>query len=314
MKKRMILKAGRHSLTRTLVLLVALGACMATQAFGASTWNNPGVGNWSDGANWTGGEPASGSDAVTIANGGTAVCGPGEICGSMTIGGSSGQSGTIRLDTSTASLSNMTALCALANSGTGTIIQTSGHFYSELGLRLGYYATGYGRYEMSGGTAVLGPLTVGRLAPSEVFQSGGTVTLAGASSIANGLYELTGGTLTFNGKALNLNNNARMVVDGATAAIDSTGSAVTWYIGSLPNSDSTLEIKQGFINVNTIYLGHQGTGTVTQTGGIVKQSAGASISLGSWTAGTGRGIWNLFGGTLEVARLGSWPKDPCGLV
>ena len=271
------------------------------------TWTNTGEGSWSEPANWGGTEPTM-ADAAYIVNGGTSVCENAEVAGTFWLGENVGGDGTLRLDDPSASLTVAGAAFYWGRRATGTVIQTDGMLVVSNTTQMGYFSSGLAKYVISGGTGTFhGTLTVGVNVGSDfgnglILQSGGLVRFNKDWGItANGYYELTGGTVD-SSAMLNI-ISGRMLIDGSSAVLKSTAGALVYVNNSTAIEGAVLDIRNGLVTNLGFYVGHQRSGTVNQTGGLVTQPAGRSVALGTYSSGNG--TWNLHGGTLALGKHGT---------
>ncbi|OGV64726.1 MAG: hypothetical protein A2498_13475 [Lentisphaerae bacterium RIFOXYC12_FULL_60_16] len=306
-------RAGQRWCGGLLALVVAFPAF---SVFAANTiWNQAGTGNWSEGGNWSLGEPGPGLLAY-IDNNGTALCGAGEVSEGITLGSSANQNGTIRLDDATDSLTNTVNLVSLGMTGTGTLVLVNGSFYSDKGMRLGYYAAGRGYFNQSNGTAIFyADINIGAsVGVGEVYQSGGRFELrtAGVNNgrffIRNGRYDLVGGSLVVTGYNFNIGTDigqvGRLVVNGAAAVLDirdaENVNGVPVAIGN--GGEGWLEVRQGTVYGDSGWLiGNSHTGRIVQTGGVMDLK---TITMGNNAAGVG--TYEGRAGVLRVEKI-VWP-------
>ena len=196
--------------------------------------------------------------------------------------------------------------------------------------------TGKGVYYISG-TAVLntGQLYVAWYNDGEINQTGGQITctrIDSATNGGNGVYNLSGGTLTVSGNA-NLGYNGGMTTtvtqtggnasfgglnlggigSGGTAyyTINDTVGASTLTVGNTGLKVGATGTGKGYLNIDggttlvhgDMYVGAltATSGTVTQTDGTVTIDADKTLYFRSTTA-TGA-TYNLNGGTLTLAHI-----------
>ena len=98
----------------------------------------------------------------------------------------------------------------MGDAGTGTFTHSRGRFTVNTDLLLGQQTGGSGMYLLSDGTLEAGNLIVGRYGTGSFSQSGGTNTLSGDLTLAqnggsSGTYNLSGGTLSTVNIFLNTN-------------------------------------------------------------------------------------------------------------
>ena len=183
----------------------------------------------------------------------------------------------------------------VANSSAGTVVRVGEGFGASAILNIES-----GGALKIGTPTQLGALQVGDFGSTgQVNQSGGLVDVVGSLNIGNrsasiggsqGIYDLSGGTLRLSGGLYGL---------GRTVGTDAFAAH-----GEMKVSGGVLDIVDGgFIIGDRDSTGLQGTGVLSQTGGVVRVGADATLFL----AGFGGGTYNLSGGTLEVGGNGLRP-------
>jgi hypothetical protein len=176
----------------------------------------------------------------------------------------------------------------VANPSAGTVVRV-GEGFGDIAL----LEVEPGSSLKVGTASQLGAFQVGDFgSKGEVVQTGGLVEIIGSLNIGNrssalgasqGTYNLSGGTLRLSGGLYAL---GRTVNGDAFAAS-----------GQMNISGGVLEIADGgFIIGDRDTTGLQGTGTINQTGGVMRVGEDGLLHL----AGFGGGTYNLSGGTLEV--------------
>jgi hypothetical protein len=236
-------------------------------ALGADTvWLAAGEGGWSDTGNWSAGEPDL-TWRARVDNGGMPVCGPGELCGGLILGSNTTGQGAIRLPDATASLYS-TGILAVGNSGTGLLLQVDGTLIGGTFMRIGFNASGSGRYVMSNGFSLLSnELQIGYSGTGLFQQAGGYllssngIRLAISGAGSRGRYELTGGTSVFYG----------------AIAIGVAGE------GEIIQSGGQFEVRTAGINNGRVFL----NGTYELAGGTFVMT-GYAFNVGSDAAKTGQ--------------------------
>src|SRR5690606_17025846 len=111
----------------TVLTGVLIWCSCASFALAVDTSWNAGVSDWSNPSNWSAGEPNQVNRAV-ISNGGTALIGTGEETNGMIVGWNAGQSGAIRIEDETDSLTSfgVNAVVRIGFSGSGSAFHSAG--------------------------------------------------------------------------------------------------------------------------------------------------------------------------------------------
>jgi autotransporter-associated beta strand protein len=255
------------------------------------------------------------------------------VAGTLYLGYYSSSGGTFTLN-STGALS--AANLYLGNYGTGTFNQTGGTNTVSGSLDVGYNTGGSGTYNLNGGSLGLssaaGALSVGNYGPGSFTQSGGTNTVAnilyvgydsgGTYTLNTGTLALTstttgklwvgeyaagnftqyGGTTTIAGNMYvgGLSASGTCSISGGSLSLISTGNSNgNLYLGFNNGESSTLNLSStGFVLAPTEYVGYEGNGSFTQTGGT--NSVSKYLYLGSGYVYSDSGSYNLSGGSLAV--------------
>jgi len=231
---------------------------------------------------------------------------------------------------------NVAGYLILGSSGTG-IINQSGGTINQTGARviLGDQANSQGTYNLSG-DAVLNAvaLTMGDKAGTvaTVTQTSGVVTVAGrlamsANGTATSTYALSGDGV------LNVGGDYFLVGQAGEGTFVQSGSSTVnanlgteFIVGDWGGAVGQYEMSGGTLNVNngrTLFVGKNGMGTFSQTGGIVSASgrlhvAGGGASNSSYLlqdgivnvgqhlviGDSGTGLFEQTGGTVNVLNGG----------
>jgi len=188
-------------------------------------------------------------------------------------------------------------------SGDGTLTIQSGAT-----LRVGS-ATRYANFQLGQGSGVTGT----------VNQTGGAATFIGSLNVGvnggTGIYNVSGGTLTFDNAGAGAANQTSLISIGFNNSISGTSSGTMNISGGLvqvtaPHDGGSISFIIGNAALNALqaYSGTSdnngnagaGNGTVTQTGGTFSIGAGGTLYLSAY----GNGVYNLSGGTLQVGGSG----------
>ena len=202
-------------------------------------------------------------------------------------------------------------------SGTGTLIQTGGKIGGE--LRLGVNAGSSGRYELTGGgISSEWSLTAGERGNGLVNQSGGHVSVGslvlGFYTGASGTYNLTNGSL---GMGYNAQGDISWIGWAGSGTLNQSGgshSAATGFvIGAKETGQGTYNLSGGSASADQfLTVGDEGTGTLVQTGGVVRITGGgisdyytrSGMQLGYRQHGLG--TYDLIDGTVGSSGGGDY--------
>ena len=193
------------------------------------------------------------------------------------------------------------------SSGDGTLTIESGAM-----LRVGS-TTRYANFQLGQGVGVTGT----------VNQTGGAATFIGSLNVGvnggTGIYNVSGGTLTFDNAGAGAANQTSLISIGFNNSISGTSSGTMNISGGLvqvtaPHDGGSISFIIGNAALNALqaYSGSStndgnagaGNGTVTQTGGTFLIGAGGTLYLSAY----GNGTYNLNGGTLQVGGTGLQPQ------
>jgi autotransporter-associated beta strand protein len=190
----------------------------------------------------------------------------------------------------------------------GDVHQSTGASLTSYEIGIGSGSGNTGIYNIDGGAletlAGIPPLPAGGTASSfrigdfggtgTLNQTGGTVTVHGSLNVGNqgghGTYNLSAGELHLisDQSTLGRTNGGSLGSGGSTGALNLSGTGLL----SLENGAIlTLSNWYGYTGGGT-----QGSGTLTQTGGTFAVANTSTLNL----AGSGLGIYNLNGGTLQI--------------
>ncbi len=267
------------------------------------------TGNWFDAANWWDGIRPTTGDYAYINNGGTAcITLTDETCRNLYLGSSVSEAGT--LDITGGSL--ISFLEYIGDQGSGTVTQSDGYHRPGYLLTLGYSANGVGNYTLSGGTLNIGipgyqsGMANGRIGydgTGHFTQSGGNHYIRdslglGCNQGSIGTYDLQDGFLSL--------GKFEIIGDGGYGSFTQSGGLNCAYLGILIGNNQggsgTFEISGGRLWVGSFYsrIGGYGTGTFTQTGGLVEVDT-SQFYLGHSPGSSG--TYNLNGGTLVISSI-----------
>jgi len=193
----------------------------------------------------------------------------------------------------------------IGNNGMGTYTQTGGSLTTGGNLELGDQLTGVGTVNISGGNIdVSAVVKVGDAGTGVFIQTGGTVTQAAGNNFILGEDATTSyGEYTISGGELHVGAQLQIGVNGV-GVFNLTGGTVYALGGSSPivghdGGTGTMNISGSgvLISTSTINVGRKGSGVWLQSGGSVSTTG---FALATSSGGTGNGIVDLSGGTLDV--------------
>ncbi len=224
------------------------------------------------------------------------------VGGNLYVGNNTGASGSY-------SLSDSGSLAAgfeyVGYSGSGAFTQ-SGGTNSASDLELGEFSGGSGTYNLSGGSLAAGYEIIGNSGSGSFTQSGGTNTVANNFSLAfgsgtSGAYTLSGtGSLSVGGgEYIGWGGSASFTQSGGTNSVTGdlalalfSGGGGTFSLGS-----GSYNLSGGSLSVGgDEFIGINGTGVFSQSGGTHTVSGGLYLADFSGASGT----YNLSGGSLAV--------------
>lgn len=172
---------------------------------------------------------------------------------------------------------------------------------------VGYAVGSNGQFNLtgSGPNISVGNEYVGYEGTGSVTQSGKTnaiandLSLGGASGSA-GTYALAGGTLSVGGDITGGAGASTFNIEGSSYTLTVTGGDITvdnFGVGQATGSNGQFNLTGSGpnISVDNAYVGHQGTGSITQSGST--NTIANNLSIG---AGGGTGTYRITGGTLDV--------------
>ncbi len=184
----------------------------------------------------------------------------------------------------------------VGSSSNGSFVQTGGSNYAASGIELGVNSSVAGTYVLSGGSLSTPFEIVGDTGSGAFVQTGGTHMATqlyfGWAGSASGSYALSqNGLLATSGEQFS---------SGTFSQSGGTNSAAAFvYIGDDTYYSVTYSLSGGYLTTPQVYLGSNGTGTVTQTGGT---SSISSLLMGQNPGSSG--TYNLNGGSLALSSAG----------
>jgi hypothetical protein len=205
--------------------------------------------------------------------------------GGMFIANGGSSNGTYTLNDGTL---NSGSFADIGLQGTGTFTQGGG-IHNAGDVSLGFQSTGIGTYNLDGGAFNVGTATTGSLLVGDTGQ---------------GVFNMTGGTLTINNNDINtaafvvgnqsgsfgtFTQSGGDVSGGRALAIGLNGGTGTYNL----NTGTSPTLDTGFIS-----LGFSGTG-------VFNQQDGTTNNTGSLFIGADHGTYNQFGGDLNVGGQGT---------
>ncbi len=267
------------------------------------------TGNWFDAANWWDGIRPTTGDYAYINNGGTAcITLTDETCRNLYLGSSASEAGTLEITGG----SLISFLEYIGDQGSGTVTQSGGNHRPGYLLVLGNSADGVGNYTLSGGTLNVyipdyqsgrADELIGNYGTGHFTQSGGSNVMR--DSLHLGCRPGSIGTYDLQDGSLNLGKFEVVGGSGYGSFTQSGGLNCAYLgivIGSNSGSSGTFEISGGTLWLGYFYsyIGSNGTGTLTQTGGWVEVNT-SQFYLGHGPGSSG--TYNLNGGTLVISSI-----------
>jgi hypothetical protein len=191
--------------------------------------------------------------------------------------------------------------------GAGAFTQAAGSHSVGANLYIGDIYSGSGTFNLAGGTLAVGAYEyVAYSGTGTLNQTGGVHTAANFVDLAlspgvRGTYNFSGGSLTT--PSLYVGDQGRGVFSqsaGATLTVTGTNGSDGLFVGFKPGSSGTYSLSGGsLLAVAREYIGYQGNGLFTQTGGNNSISSNGTLILGFY--GNTLGTYSLSGdGTLNV--------------
>ncbi|MFO0788977.1 MAG: hypothetical protein U0805_05930 [Pirellulales bacterium] len=265
-----------------LILLFGLAYFLPVTAEATKFWKNSiTTGNWSTGNNW------SGVSAAGVDNGGVPAANE-----QVRIVNTDGIARTVTLDTNPPALGLVSIDLTGAGTTTNTLLLTSGNNLTSGAMFIGGH---------NGVTPTNGRGTVTQSAGTHTISSGVDLVV-GYGAGSSGVYNLSGTGSLIAPQSIFLGNSG-------TGTINQSAGTVTVNAGSIGSFNmATFAGSNGLYNLSgtgqftsnkSEYIGDQGTGTFTQTGGAnTIQGAGNHLYLGNAAGGVGN--YSISGGTLTA--------------
>lgn len=319
------MRGGRRRARGVSILSLAVLSVLKPATLVADTVWKGTSGDWFSLANWSVEVPTD-IDNADIDNGGTAQIASGNaIAGTLFMGDTKSESGTVNLSGGTFFANNSEYI---GNLGTGTFLQLSNTTNSASNdIRVGYGKGSQGEYDQDGGTVFAPTLYVGYTAGA----SGTYYLYAGALSIGSAEVIGNSGTGTFFQYGGDDDNNLEVILG------DAKGSDGTYNLngGTIETPDLYLGYNTGATGSftlaptatltvsDTAYVGRNGTGTFTQTGGTASVAntlyvGQDNMSVGNYTLSAGTVqtttfiIGDQFGATGNVSLSGTGSMNVTG--
>jgi hypothetical protein len=319
-----------------LVVLLGLATLLTPQLLRAQNGRTVSSGFWGNAGEWSVGVPTYGGFNAYV---GSAIGGhanPAEVTNAFTHGGiglfvgygSGGvaATGTVYQTADYLYFSDAGTIGGGASGSAGRVIHSAGSLSTDFQLFIGSEVGTVGTYTFSAGTVTTGSggysLIVGR-SGTGVFEQSGGHTLPGGqlrmgvSSGAVGTYTLSGGRLSSAERQAIGESGSGIFIQSAgtnTVGYSATTSGYGMRLGLNAGGNGTYTMSGGRLqwtlgssDGGVLIVGDQGTGTFTQSGGDVVVSSvdgstdDGALRVGGYDASTGRGTYNISGGTLTVA-------------
>jgi hypothetical protein len=291
--------SGKHFFPLALLLFLVLFSLGPAPGH-ATTWTNPGTGDWHDSANWNLGIPTNTIDAF-INNGGAAQIVSGDAdARNLTLGAAAGNKGSVEL------INNYQLYIprnlTIGNAGEGYFSQGDGGV-TAIAITMGSQPTGHGTYNLDKGTLTVAAaglnstMRVGAGGTGLFQQTGGEVTAYGVIELgqqagSQGNYILENGSLTMpnvlgaSGLYLGYYGIGGFDHRGGTVSLNSGVK-----LGILAGSQGNYSLKSGTLTVGQlndpggITVGDRGIGNFYQDSGI--GTVHGSLSVGAGKGGVG---------------------------
>lgn len=245
----------------------------------AGNWTG-GTGDWFDPANWDSGVPTAGTYSG-VDNGGTVqIEAPGAVSQGFSAGFLQGNSGTLEVSGSGASLAT-TYTIYLGYEGQGFLdISDGGNVTAQAGY-LGHLSTGFGELNVDGEGSlfdVSSTLTIGNEGEGRLTVTNGAAVNSGGGSI--GQEAGSSGSVTVDGEGSNWYLQSQIAVgyDGQGRLDIANGGSVTGgpivYLGARTGSMGTVTVdgEGSMLVAGTLLVGYLGDGTLDISGGAVVEN------------------------------------------
>lgn len=228
----------------------------------------------------------------------------------LLVGSGSGSVGTYNLNGGALTASQEQIGIGNAGANPASFVQTGGTNTASDELDVGYGSTG--TYTLSGSGTLLANgishINIGYSggAVGTFNESGGAVSTTalnvGFNGSAGNTYNLNGGTLAVNDENIGVGVSGNTGLIAQTGGTNAVGSSGRLDVGLLAATTGTYTLSgSGVLTLGSganFYVGDQGTGVVTQSGGVVSGS-GASLIVANTASSSG--TYNLNGGTLTAS-------------
>lgn len=317
-------------------VLFGVASALMTQSLFAQNGRTVSSGFWGNAGEWSVGVPTYGVYNAYVGSSIAGHANPAEVTNAFTHGGvglfvgygSGGvaATGTVYQTADYLYFSDAGTIGGGASGSAGRVIHSAGSLSTDFQLFIGSEVGTVGTYTLSAGTVTTGSggysLIVGR-SGTGVFEQSGGHTLPGGqlrmgvSSGAVGTYTLSGGRLSSAERQAIGESGSGIFVQSAGTNTVGTSATTSGYglrlglnaggNGTYTMSGGRLQWTLGSADGGVLIVGDQGTGTFTQSGGdVVLNSVDGStddgaLRVGGYDASTGRGTYNISGGTLTVA-------------
>lgn len=241
------------------------------------------------------------------------------VNGVLFLGYGAGSSGTYNLS----GTGSLTALAVnIGVGGTGNFTQNGGtnNITNRLLLGWGASANSSGTYNLNAGSLTVATETIGYNTSGTFTQNGGSNTVSNmlylSDGYGDGTYNLNAGTLTVGGNVTKSSYSTgigTLSISGGTLTIGGGNGDIyvdNFVIGSISGSNVNYTFSDtglyegshkiaGTLTANNLFLGKDGTGTFTQTGGNNTISGTVTLAANAGSAGT----YNLNDGALRATTI-----------
>lgn len=292
----MIVGRGTGTGTFDLANTAATGGTLTGYGLGSGSMT---VGNASTGGRLYVGD--GGTGVVNVNTSGSLI-----MRNDLDVGVGGNGSGIVNLDAGTMTtggwnfIGNGTGAVGTFNQSGGSFTNTGRTYVG--GRDAGGTNTGIGHYNITGGTNTnnqnfsVGSGNLTATAPSTLSVSGGTL---------NNAATCVGGA-AFDGGDANAGNGTATV--SGTGTVNVNGEL---WVGESVGSTGTLTVSGGSVSVNNwLAIGRHGTGTVTQTGGVITKTGAGSVTISNFDSAVGKlevsgGLFDVRSGDLIVGEGGA---------
>jgi hypothetical protein len=208
--------------------------------------------------------------------------------GQLVLGYSSGSNGTY----SHSSGSLTAGQIFIGWQGPGTFNQTGGTVTAETDFYVGGVEGITGAYNLSGGSLSAGKEEINLDGTGTFSHTGGTNSTTG-ELIVDGSYTFSSGTLNVGTNLTSQGTSGMFTYNGGTLNVTGNISVNDFRIAGAGGTTVSYSHSSGAFSPNTVRIGYEGTGTLTQSGG---PGSPQTVYIGEKTGSSG--TYNMNGGSL----------------